>query len=638
MHAEKKRKQLKMELTKACRYGNVDECRRLQEGSFPADGELSNLHWLLLGTNTSDEDCLAIMEILGSKHVNHRANNVAISGLSRIAKVSSVYPLHLAVLYKGVSVVNRLLLMSANPNLPDSNGETCLMYACREGFSGKVSVLLEHGADSTIVSAINDSVMSLCQIPEIRGLIQKNLDERLLASLDQPEHVSQLLHSNANPNIVCADGETALSSVIKNGGDYETVRLFLECGCVGAPFYMHEILGSQSIPADETIQLLSELIYMKADVEAKDLNGRSCLDLAGGSEKIVRFLVENGAKPKSPKLVVFAHAPTIATSPGNSAPATPLEPTSGTSVLPQFLQSEAAFYDEIVDLSELATRAGSLISELEKSNRFVNRIRDTCVEAKADPPISNQTLLTMQSELNEKLVKLDKEFLSLKSSSSLANFRSIGHFMEVQKKIAQTRRDLVDLNQRLSTPFLTPEQGPSFIPVASPAESLAGMYPDAPASWFRSPDSIEADLENCIRIIRKSANNIVNADSAIFDFINSGGGVYHCQSLQILKLLRNRGSDVNYSVEGITGLMLVCDSDPHEGQIELVDFMLSNSANPNAQEFQRKWTPLIFAINRKNENVCKRLIQKGAQFNETDKLGKLPIDYCDPVIRTLLTT
>ena len=632
------KKFLGMELARACRNGDIEECRRIWEDTEPPAGEMSNLHWLLLSSGTLDTDCLAILDLFGVSQINYAANDVALSGFSRIDKVSSVRPLHLAVLYKSAAVVSKLLGMGANPDLQDSNGETCLMYACRDGLVAKVSVLLDSGADITITSLSGDSATSLTSDSSIRFILQSRIDEQLIKNLRHNEDVEPLLRVKANVNAVHSDYGFSPMSYAVSVGDYELILRFLESGGEVQNGDLHAIIGSSNLVIEQKIELLAEFIYMKADVNYRNSDGKTAIELLDKSDaKISKLLIDNGAiKPEEEDLVSQDHYE----EPESVGSAELTASARSSSV--QFTQSAAARTGlSTVDLSELASRAGALIAELAMASRFVGSIKTMA------PEVSESTLIDFQKELTQSLSELESKFAILKSDN-LHDFKSIGKFMELQKQIADKRAELVSIKRRIDIKDYSLDESAQASAQASalasahasssmtPAESLEGSFPEKKSGWFRSPDSIEADLENCVRAIRKSTGNIINVNSAIFEFLQSGGAVYHPQSVQILKLLRNRGSEINFaSPEGLTGLMLVCDSSVEEP--DLVDFMLTNSANVHAVENRRGWTALHFAVSRSNLHNCKQLLKRGALGQVEDKEGKVAIDYCrNPAIKHLV--
>lgn len=81
--------------------------------------------------------------------------------------------LYLAVIKDWHDVVEKLLKFGANPNLK-TNGETPLCAACECSMTSIVQLLLNHGADHTIVNEAGATPYDMSMLPEIREMLIKH--------------------------------------------------------------------------------------------------------------------------------------------------------------------------------------------------------------------------------------------------------------------------------------------------------------------------------------------------------------------------------------------------------------------------------------------------------------------------------
>ena len=159
-------------------------------------------------------------------------------------------------------------------------------------------------------------------------------------------------------------------------------------------------------------------------------------------------------------------------------------------------------------------------------------------------------------------------------------------------------------------------------------------------NWFRSPDSIEADIDLCIRQIRKSSTEtaaLLNLNSSIFEILK------RCQDscvMQALKLLRNRGADLSYQDprSGMTSLMYACGA----GNEDLVTWLLSGDTPGNVlqAENERGRTALHFGAMSGNKRIVEMLVSKGklGLISVMDKSGSTARELSNnPAIQRLLT-
>jgi len=629
------------ELIRACKSGDFDSVRRLNDsglnlGSY-RDGETSWIHWLMLGVNTPDTVCVQILELLKPENVNQTADDLAVPGLSQIEKISSVSPLHLALHYKGVPVIKALLELGANPDAQDSNGDTCLIYASREGARDRVEILLDAGADMMISNKAGETALSLAADEVTRTSLTHKLNDKLIKAIKSKREITDLLLSRADPTC-SATCETPCLSLAIQAGDYKTILELLEhsppvdgTSTSTGNTSLHDTLTTSFDPT-ERLELVSELIFLKADVNAKNLAGKTPLDLASESnccESLIKLLTDHGAELSKQPVTVGRIVRQPSANP--SQPTAPLSPSGD-------LSPRAP---DTIDLSEVAGRAGSLLSELQKAREFVGSMSgkttsNLSTKTKEVVPIVQSTetdLINERKDLESNLVLLTANFDAMKNKNkNISDFRSIGEFLDLQKSIAECRA-------RINQVSLLIEKGDFRTENPAPTDTSSSLATDVSvagsAGWFRSPDSIEADIEQCIRTIRKSTNNSVNIEGAIFEFIrraSAGGGLRTNEGIPILKLLRNRGSEINFLTHNDLPFMMVCDS-VSACDDEVVDWMLSNGVDLTATVGPRKWTSLFYAASRGNVRICEKILKRAAKSkltnfaHNTDTDGKTAMDY-----------
>ena len=620
-----------MELVRACRYGDVDACREIcsrSEVSIAADhGHLSALHWVLLGQSTSDEDCVAIIDVLKGTGVNHKADDVALSGESQIDKVSGVIPLHLAVLYKGVSVIRKLLDICGDPDTQDSNGETPLLYACRQNVPDKVAVLLEYGADPSVSNKRGEFPFSVALDKGIQKQLLDRLNARLIRVLwtkADLEEVPGLLRAHADANCVDPEGIPALILAIRTG-DYNTVIQLFEiqgmqantCDPKSGNNAVHDLVLS-SLATPEKEDILHELIFLKIDINLKNKAGMTPLDLCAQDAALKRILVENGAVGETSSQPTQNRPRTVDVGDLSPQSVDPLSPSSNIST--------SRDENVTVDLTEVASKIGTLLLELHAARSSVETLASETPPLFAVPTVSIVTegqLVEQKMELLKKLNMYVSEFERTKVIKN-KDFKTIGAFIELQKLISDCRKDVNQINDRIASGNFSAAE--STAPVDSPTTS-SGVQKSG--RWFRSPDSIESDIEAYIRMIRKSTNSHIGAEGAIFEIVK------RCQTSEIipvLKLLRNRGSDINFrdKASGVTGLMISCGSQ-QSGSHELVDWMIANSADVCLTDKIRGWTALHHAVNGGNLSVVESVLRRGklGLVNVRDNQGNTVIDLCN---------
>ena len=601
-----------MELIRACRNGDVDACRQ----HCPTDpssisippGDLSPLHWVIMGLNTSDSDCSAIIHITEGVDVNHRADNIVLSGSTFLDKLSSVTALHLTVFYKGTSVLRDLLSLGANPDLQDSNGNTALLYACREGEIDKVQVLLADGADASMTNNRGESAFSLSASSAIRAMVVARLNEdltrwlRLKINLDL---VARLLCVRADVNARDTDGTSALSLAIRAGA-YAAVIEFLEADDlrVSDSPALHDLAVSPFSPSEKE-ELAHELIFRGADIQMKNPTGKTALEVARlvNDTTFAKMLMDHGAVFETPPAVVLEPM-----SP-SSHPEEPLSPTAIPSL-------HVAAAPVVVDVGQLAERLGHLYAELTGARVSVGQMHEEDTARPTAAGVTEDFLVSQKMELLKKLNMYISEFDRVKHEKH-KDFKAIGSFMELQRLIADCRREITQVSDRISSgDFL----------VSTNSEGRQSASPPGSQGWFRSPESVEADIEMCVRVIRKSSGTLVGVDASILQLLK------RCRSnemIPVLKLLRNRGADVN-SRDATTGMTSLMHASADPECEDLVDWLLANGADTKAVEKHRGWSSLHFAVTGGSREICATLIAKNPDLIAlADSQGQTAEDLCN---------
>lgn len=114
-------------------YGrNLDIYKLAELGRIEHDipeGEASWVHKL-----SNDEQALKVFVELYGHNINHRGNGFATPLIEAINELQS-------------STIERLLMMGADPNVPDEDGNTALHHAAPRGVKKYVSLLMSVGAD-----------------------------------------------------------------------------------------------------------------------------------------------------------------------------------------------------------------------------------------------------------------------------------------------------------------------------------------------------------------------------------------------------------------------------------------------------------------------------------------------------------
>lgn len=96
----------------------------------------------------------------------------------------------------------------------------------------------------------------------------------------------------------------------------------------------------------------------------------------------------------------------------------------------------------------------------------------------------------------------------------------------------------------------------------------------------------------------------------------------------LVNLLLDNGADVNSKTRnGYTALFIASvDWTSHP---DIIDTLIRHGADVNAKSFVEKWTPLLLASSDvlTDESVVRRLVEAGAQINDSNVFGMTPLMY-----------
>lgn len=101
--------------------------------------------------------------------------------------------------------------------------------------------------------------------------------------------------------------------------------------------------------------------------------------------------------------------------------------------------------------------------------------------------------------------------------------------------------------------------------------------------------------------------------------------------VDLINLLLNNGADVNSkSRNGYTALMLASVEPSH---IDIVDTLIKHGADANAKSSVEQWSPLLLATSHvpPDEPIVRRLVEAGAQINDSNVFGMTPLMLVAPL-------
>ncbi|EPS33532.1 hypothetical protein PDE_08494 [Penicillium oxalicum 114-2] len=126
----------------------------------------------------------------------------------------NIHPLNEAIIQRDLESAQLLLQFKANPNIPDSHGQTPLLLAVEQSFIEGATLLLQHGAD-------------------VNYRAQAELDSPLTSSVfrGSPTLVQTLLAYGGKPNEEIHNDTTLLIDSIRHGASQKIISILLDAGC-----------------------------------------------------------------------------------------------------------------------------------------------------------------------------------------------------------------------------------------------------------------------------------------------------------------------------------------------------------------------------------------------------------------------
>jgi len=181
-----------------------------------------------------------------------------------------------AIRGNNLEVVNKLIIAGADVNVRDNNSEIPLMYAAEHGHKEIVQVLLAAGANVNIVN--NHGVTSLMDASH-NGHV---------------EIVQMLLTAGADVNIRNNDDGLTPLMYASHDGDVEIVQMLLTAGA-GESINIQTNWGHTALMIASLMieslkcykEVVQVLIVAGADVNIRDNNGQTAIDVADAPMKLV---------------------------------------------------------------------------------------------------------------------------------------------------------------------------------------------------------------------------------------------------------------------------------------------------------------------------------------------------------------
>jgi ankyrin repeat protein len=187
-------------------------------------------------------------------------------------------PLHLALTWCDVDVLQHFLAKGAGVSAADEEGVTLLHVACRRGAGVTADVFI--GDDVELDSAT----------PVLR-------DETALDRLESESIVAALLGAGALPNVSDREGRTPLH-VAAACGSHRALTLLIEAG---ADATTADAWGSTALHLATDAVVAEMLLRAGAPLDAADAESRTPVHqaVAGGHDDVVHLLLSKGASVQS---------------------------------------------------------------------------------------------------------------------------------------------------------------------------------------------------------------------------------------------------------------------------------------------------------------------------------------------------
>ena len=211
------------------------------------------------------------------------------------------------------TAINVLLNAGADPNIADSDGNTCLYNAVGKGYSKDVlEAIISHGADVNVASKKKATALMLaCQkgnIDAMHALLHsganvnatdnKKQTALMLACQTKNENVvNVLLKYGADPNISDADDESCLRKAIIRYS-YDIIQALIDHKANVNATNKHHRTALMLACHRGNEDAINVLLNVGADPNIADADGATCLHEAvirGCSEECVREMIYHGA-------------------------------------------------------------------------------------------------------------------------------------------------------------------------------------------------------------------------------------------------------------------------------------------------------------------------------------------------------
>jgi len=144
-------------------------------------------------------------------------------------------------------------------------------------------------------------------------------------------------------------------------------------------------------------------------------------------------------------------------------------------------------------------------------------------------------------------------------------------------------------------------------------------------SWFQSKedqliDEIQnGDVAKVTKLINSGANINYRQEKGQLSPLNAA---VEKRNVELIQMLISKGAEVNSKTRnGYSSLMVALSS--LECKFDVVDILIRNGADVNAQSFKEKWSPLLLAAAQLNANnkVIQRLVEAGALVDASNIFG-----------------